>query len=40
MSAPEMIAAINELEELGAIIRIEDDEHLLEALVEIGIEDN
>lgn len=40
MSAPEMIAALNELEELGVIVRVEDDEHLLEALEEIGIDDD
>ena len=39
MSAPEMIAALNELEQRGAIIRVEEDEHLLEALAEIGVED-
>ena len=33
------VANDDNLDELGVIVRVEDDEHLLEALEEIGVED-
>jgi len=31
---------IDELDQLGVIVRVEDDEHLLETLEEIGVSDD
>lgn len=39
MSTRDAMELIDELDQLGVIVRVEDDEHLLEALEEIGIED-
>lgn len=39
MSKHDALELLDELEQLGAIVRIEDDERLNEALAEIGVED-